>query len=392
MWFMAPYGSWVYAGFVKDNAAYFRKINIGSADPNYEMITWDFGLAANTPETIFPYEQHEGGPTGAMGCGCIRGATPTLYVAGRGNAAPAVNTVVHRFPVGDDFEQDPPGTIPWVSGSPISINDVAGLEVDQGNAYYVVLNNNDHGAGDTEFKLYRYAYTWDGAGHEYTHAVNLSTNYMENNTNSRIRGVALASDGNVIVFVNTGVTSTECKVIKFDKDTLAYMGQTTWTPNISTVIWGYIVKANEVFMLFQGLDSNSVYDWKTSVYYDRATGIPDAAKSNFIIENNLTTFGSDDPIALVYKARDAFNIPVVGAATEFAINGEDPDDPSTWTDRLGAIRENTGDDFFDVDNVPIAISAVDDTDGDGLATVYYKPMRTGSGTEIDAIDVYCPSS
>ena len=229
-------------------------------------------------------------------------------------------------------------------------------------------------------------------GHNPTHSVDLSTNYMENNTNSRIRGVAIATDGNVIVFVNTGVSSTACKVIKFNKDTLAYMGQTTWSPNISTVVWGYLVKSNEVFMLFQGLDSNSVFDWKTSVYYDRATGIPDEAKSNFIIENNLTTFGSDDPIALVYKARDSFNIPVVGAATEFAINGEDPDDPSTWTDRLGAIRENPGDDFFDVDNVPIAISAVDNTDVDGLATVYYKPMRNGSGTEIDAIDVYCPSS
>lgn len=390
MWFMAPYGSWIYAAFVRDNEVTYEKIDIGPVDPNYERYSWNFGLAANTPEDIFTHEQDEGGPDGAIGCGCIRGATPKLYLIGRSSAAPATNAVLHRFTVSTGFVQLAPGTIPFDGSStstPVNINHVAGLEVDAGNAYYLVLNNYD----SQEFRLFRYAYTWDGVGHEPTHTVQLSTNYMENNTSAKIRGIATANDGNILLFVNTGITNSSCKVLKFDKDDLSYLGQTTWTPNISTATWGYITQVAEVFMLFQGLTSNSLYDWKTSIYYDRATGIPDADKSNFIISDNLTTFGDNDPITLQYQARDAFNIAVVGVSCKFAINGEDENDPTTWTDRLGAIRESTGVDFFDAEGVPEAISAIVTTNGSGVATAYYKPMRSGSGTEIDAIDVFCPS-
>lgn len=390
MWFMAPYGSWVYAAFVHDNEVTYEKINIGPVDPNYERYSWDFGLAVNPPEDIFTFEQDEGGPDGAIGCGCIRGATPKLYLIGRGHAAPATDAVLHRFTVSTGFVQQAPGTIPWEDSAPVNINHVAGIEVIQGTAYFLVLNNHD----TNEFRLSRYAYTWDGTGHNPTVSIDLSPNYMENNTSARIRGISRASDGNLLVFVNTGVTNTSCKVLKFDPTNLSYLGQTTWTPNISTGTWGYIVQVSEVFMLFQGLDSNSLYDWKTSIYYDRATGIPDATRSTFIIADNLTTFGSDDPITLQYEARDAFNIAVAGVSCKFAINGEDEDDPTTWTDRLGSIQTSISPPggFFDANDVPTAISAVVTTSTPGgVATAYYKPMRSGSGTEIDAIDVFCPS-
>jgi len=389
MWFMAPYGSWIYAGFVKNNVSYFKKINIGTSDPNYELSTWDFGLAVNPPSDVFPYERHEGYPNGSMGMGCIRGATPKLYLAGRSAADPSVDSIIHTFLPSSNFAQDGSGTIPLEvgGGSTVNVNHICGIEVDQGTAYYLVLNNND----SNEFRLYRYAYTWDGGGHQPTHDVDLSTNYMENNTLSRIRGIATASDGNIILFVNTGISSTNCKVIKFDKDDLSYLGQTTWAPNVSTATWGYMVQSSQVFQWFQGLDKSSLYDWKTAIYYDRATGIPDEDRSNFIIAENLTTFGSDTAIELTYEARDAFNIVVAGANTKFQINGEDPDDPSSWNDRVGGIQDSDSADFFDADGVPLAIKAIAPTNGSGIATAYYKPMRSGSGTEIDAIDVYCPS-
>lgn len=86
MWFMAPYGSWMYCGFVKSNTPYFKKVYIGNDDADYPIYTWDFDTALTTPEDIFPYEQNEGYPNGAMGMGCIRGATPTLYLAGRSSS------------------------------------------------------------------------------------------------------------------------------------------------------------------------------------------------------------------------------------------------------------------------------------------------------------------
>jgi len=390
MWFMAPYGSWIYAGFVRDNEVTYEKIDIGPVDTNYERYSWDFGLAANTPEDIFTYEQHEGNPDGAIGCGCIRGATPKLYLIGRGDAAPATNAVLHRFTVGTGFVQQAPGTIPFddsLTDTPVNINHVAGIEVIQGTAFFLVLNNRD----TNEFRLFRYPYTWTGGGQNPTHHIELSTNYMENNLGARVRGIARASDGNILVFVNTGVTNASCKVLKFSSTDLSYLGQTTWTPNIASATWGYIVQVAEVFMLFQGLTSNSLYDWKTAIYYDRATGIPDGTKSTFIIADNLTTFGSNEPITLQYEARDAFNIAVTGVSCKFTINGEDEDDPTTWTDRLGSIQGSTGVDFFTTDDVPTAISAIVTTNGSGVATAYYKPMRSGSGTEIDAIDVFCPS-
>ena len=43
MWFMAPYGSWLYAAFVKGTSTYFKKIDIGGT-LNYSMYDWDFGV------------------------------------------------------------------------------------------------------------------------------------------------------------------------------------------------------------------------------------------------------------------------------------------------------------------------------------------------------------
>jgi hypothetical protein len=214
---------------------------------------------------------------------------------------------------------------------------------------------------------------------------------MENNTAARIRGIGRSLDGHVLVFINTGLSATETKVLKFDKDNLDYLGITNWEITISTSTWAYIVQNAEVFMHWQGLDSTSLYDWKNAIYYDRATGIPDSSRSNLIILDNITSFGSDDPITMEYHAKDAFNIDVVGASTKFWIDGEDPDDPSTWTDRVGAIKDVSTGDFFDDDGVPLSISAIVLTDGNGVATAYYKPMRTGTGTDRDAINIRCPS-
>jgi len=393
MWFMAPYGSWCYAGFVEDDAPVFKKIDLGESDANYPISDWDFGEVANNPEDKFVYEQDEGGPNGAIGCGVIRGATPKLYVLGKSTSTASPDTIIHRFTVSTGFVGDGTGAVPLDAtgggGDEIEMNHVTGIEVDQGTAFYIVTNNND----SNEFQLRRYAYpgTWDGSDVDPSHEVDLSPNYMENNTLARVRGLSVASDGNILVFVNTGATATSCRVLKFDGDDLSYLGQTSWSPSISTSIWGYIVLASEVFMLFENLDSVSSLAWKTAIYYDRATQIPDADRSNFIITENLTTFGSDDPITLAYHARDAFNIVVPSVNAKFVIDGEDQGDAASWTDRIGSIQGDTGDTFFDSNDVPTAIHAIELTDGSGIATAYYKPMRNGSGSEIDTINVFCPS-
>jgi hypothetical protein len=392
MWFMAPYGSWMYCGFVKSNVSYFRRVDIGTDDANYDIYSWDFGTVSNTPEDQFPYEQHDGYPNGSMGMGCIRvsGSTPKLYLAGRSSAIATVDdSVIHRFLVDDGFEREDLNYLaPTISASPVSVDHIAGIEVDPTNAVYIVTNNNDA----TEFQLHRYAYAgFDGAAHDPSHSADLSDQFMEDNTSARIRGIGRAIDGNVLVFINTGLSATETKVLKFDKDNLDYLGTTDWEISISTSTWAYLVQNGEVFLHFQGLDSPSLYDWKNAVYYDRATGIPNRDKSNLIIEENLTVYGSDDPIAMEYHAKDAFNIDVVGANTKFWIDGEDPDDPGTWTDRVGAIKDVSTGDFFDGNGVPLSISAIVATDGNGIATAYYKPMRTGTGTERDAINIRCPS-
>ena len=389
MWFMAPYGSWLYAGFVKSNTPYFRRLNIGSEDGDYTISSWDFAEdIVNSPETVFTNEQNGGYPNGSMGMGCIRGTTPILYLAGRDITAPLINDAkICKFLVDDGFEQDGLSFIPQYSGTVLTVNQICGIEVDPGTSIYLVTNNNLA----QEFRLHRYAEVWDDAGHDAAVSHNLSTTYLENNSAARIRGIALDVDGNVLVFANTGLSSTECKVFKFHKTTLDFMGATTWIPNISTSTWAYLVKHGEVFLHFQGLDSGSSLDWRTAVYYDRATGIPNADKSNLIIAENLTPFGDDDPIELSYHARDSFNMPVIGANTKFYIKAEDGSDPSTWTDRVGAIMDEVTDDYFDADGVPLATSAIAPTDGDGVATAYYKPMRSGTGTERDLIAVKCPS-
>lgn len=394
MWFMAPYGSWIFAGFVTDNVVSWKKINIGTSDANYELTDWDFGLTPNTPVDGFPYERHDGGPNGAIGCGCIRGATPNLYLLGRKTSTASPNVILRRFPVDGGFEEDGSGCTPLDTfgggGANIEINHITGLEVDKDVAFYIVTNNND----SNEFQLRRYAYpgTWTGADVSPSHAVvDLSPDYITNNTLARVRGTGISSDGHILVFANTADTATTCKAFKFHKDTLAYLGRTSWEPSISTSIWGYMVQAAEVYMLFEGLDDASAFAHKSAVYYDRATQIPDEARSNFVILENLTTFGSDDPVTLEYHARDGFNIVVPAVNAKFLINGEDPGDASTWTDRVGSIQEETTDTFFDGDGVPTAVQAIKATNGSGVATAYYKPKRIGSGTEIDDIDVFCPS-
>lgn len=395
MWFMAPYGSWIYAGFVKNDTPQFKKINIGDSQSNFEIINWDFGLASNTPEDIFTHEQHEGYPDGAMGMGCIRsdGGTPYLYLVGRdpNKALSSTDNYLHRFDVDSGFEANLPGQILQNSGgSPISVNRFAGIEVVPGSAIFAVLNNQS----SNEYELLRYAESgsWNGSGHTPTHSINLSPVYIENNTLSRIRGIGLASDGNVIIFINSGVSSTSCKVLKFDADDLSFLGETTWVPDISSATWAYITQASEVFILAQGLDTNNYLNWKTAVYYDRATAIPDANKSNFIIADNLTSFGSNTSIALTYEARDAFNIPVENTPCKFVIDGEDEDSPDSWNDRVGGIQDSSGAAFFDASDVPLAIAATVNTNSSGIATAYYRPMRAGTGTEIDTINVVCPAS
>jgi len=390
-WFMAPYGEWVYCGFVKNDVSYFRKINIGTTDANYDFTSWDFGLAASPPGDIFPYETDDGYPNGSMGLGVIRGATPKLYLAGRSAAAPNTATVLYRFLVNSEFTQEALGLVPFDDvgggGVVLNVNNIAGIEVDAGTAIYIATNNNS----TNEFQLRRYAYVWDGGDKDPSHKVDLSPNYMSDNTNARIRGIAMARDGSVIVFVNTGLTSTDCKVLKFNGDTLAYEGQATWLPSISTSTWAWLIQTGEVFMYFLGLDSSSSLDWKTAIYYDNATQIPSEERSNFVIASNLTQYGSDTAVALNYYARDFFNIPVENVNAKFTINGEDENDSSTWTDRVGGIQDSAVADFFNAEDVPEAIHAIVQTDGNGLATAYYKPMRAGTGTERDLIDVFCPS-
>jgi len=391
MWFMAPYGSWCYSAFVKDGITYFKKINIGTSDPNYEISDWDFGVTPDPPSSVFAYEQQDGYPNGSMGLGCIRGATPKLYLAGRSSGVPTINdTIIHKFVVADGFDAEnlANGLIPMLGGTVLDINLLCGLEVVQGDALYLVTNNNSGAL----FTLMRYDYAYfDGGAHNPTHFVNMTPQFLEDNAAARIRAIGIARDGHILVFANTGLTSTETRVFKFDKDNLDYLGQTTWTPNISTGTWAYMVQHSDVFIHFQGLNKTSLYDWKTAIYYDRATGIPNEDKSNFIIEDNLTTFGSETPIELKYEARDAFNNLVPGANTKFVIDGEDPDAPDTWTDRVGGIQDNPLNDFFDGDGVPEAIQVIVPTDVNGVALAYYKPMRSGSGTERDAINVFCPT-
>jgi hypothetical protein len=404
MWFHAAYGSWIYAGYVKSNTPVFKKIDIGSADPDYEIIDWDFGVTPSTPESMFPYELHEGYPDGAIGCGCIRedagAADAFLYLIGRSDPAPNPATVLRRFSVNNNFEEEAglPTLLAYTTaavGDVIAINHVAGLEVKPGSDVSdgIFLLTNNRSGRDFELRKYTEDGIWDGAPHAPDYTVALSPVYMENNTLARLRGIGHAADGNILVFINSGLSSTATKVLKFNSENLNYMGQTTWQPSLASSSWAYVIQSSEVFMLFRDLDSANTLDWKTAIYYDRATGIPDATKSNFIVENNLTSFGSEEAVELKYIARDSFNIPVTNVATKFVVDGENELDPSSWNDRVGGIQDLALNDFFDSQGVPLAISAVVNTDAvDGIAIAYYKPMRTGSGTETDAVNVFCPST
>lgn len=394
MWFTAAYGSWMYTGYVKNNSPVFKKVNIGASDVDYDIEDWDFGLAVNTPESIFTYEQHEGYPDGNIGMGVVAndGSDTYLYLMGRSDPAPITDSVMHRFLL-PTFEADLPGTILTDGTDPLNVNHICGITVKPGSGsddgIFVVTNNRD----GNEFKLRKYGEdgNWDGAEHAPTNTTDLSPYYIENNSLARVRGIGVASDGNILVFINSGGTSTSTKVLKFSAVDISYMGQTSWNPSLAASVWAHVVQSSEVFILLRGLSSNNINEWKTSIYYDRATSIPDANKSNFIIEDNLTSFGATDAIELTYEARDAFNIAVQNTPTKFSINGEDEDDASSWTDRVGGIQDSSSASFFDANGVPLAIATTVNTNSSGIATAYYKPMRSGSGTEIDVIDIVCPA-
>ncbi len=479
MWFMAPYGSWIYAGFVKSGVTYFKKIYTGITSGDYPMENWVFALASDTPETDFLHELQDGYPDGAMGAGCIRGTgTPHLYVLGRLNATPDTVSVLRKYDVEGGFDGDGilPTYLTYDTGEDgLNINHICGIEVFPGESLFVLTNNRD----GREFELRRYDESafWNDGEHDPTHILELSDVYMENNNFARIRGIGHSSDGNILVFINSGESVTSNKVLKFARTDLAFLGQTTWTPDLQgNSEWGYVIQSAEVFTLFRGLDEDIANRWRTAIYYDRATSIPEVSKSNFIIEDNLTSFGDDNYVLMQYRARDAFNLPVTGVNAKFILDGEDENDPDTWTDRTagiqgandaeevfdtgdggttytgilsdtfvlpgsveitaeftsvpvtavddgagnlsgtnvdsGTVNYNTGvtsitytlapdsenivavyqylDSFFDSDGVPTAISAVVPTNASGVAEAYYKAMREGSGTEIDAVNVFCP--
>lgn len=404
MWFMAPYGSWMYCGFVKNNVPSFKKIDIGVDDGNYPIYSWAFGDVLLNPSTIFPDEQHDGYPDGSTNLGCIRetlgGAAPIpkLYLVGRSSSSPSVDFCrISRFVLDDGFEQeDTDYLVPAVGGNVLSVDHIAGIDVvppggSGTEAVYLVTNNR---AGSS-FRLLRYDYAdFDGGASHDALVKSLTPDYMQNNSAARIRGIGHASDGNILVFINTGLSATQCKVLKFDADTLAYLGTTSWTPNISTATWAYLVQSGEVFFHFQGLNSTSTLDWKSAVYYDRSTGIPDAGRSNLVIGENLTAFGDDNPITLAYHAKDDFNMDVAGVYCRFYITGEDYTDSTTWTDRVSSIQEDQSElvnEFFNEDGVPTATSARTITAANGIALAYYKPMRSGTGSQRNSISIICPA-
>jgi len=398
MWFMAPYGAWMYCGFSKNNTSEFKKVYIGTDLLDYEIYDWEFDVAAvETPDEKFPNEPYEGYPDGSTNLGCIRSGTHTyLYLMGHDDSAyPAPLPIIRRFKVDDDFAQESLGMKPNDGSSTIlDINTVCGIEVIPNTTVFLVTNNRN----GNNFTLYAYPYTWNGTGIDPSVVVDL-TPYITNNMQARIRGMSLTSDGNLVVFCNTGATATDTIVLKFDGTTLEYQGRTPWLATgqgqhlISTSIWAMLVKSNEVFLYFRGLDSVNYSDRITQVFYDNSTGIPSEGNSNFIIENNLVSFGSEDVVTLKYVAKDGFNNKVIGTNCKFIIDDVLQDDPTSWNTTIGSIQDsaNPVGGFFDENGVPLAVHAIAATDANGEALAYYKAMRTGTGTFIDSVNVFCPS-
>jgi len=395
MWFMAPYGSWMYCGFSKNNVSEFKRVYIGSDLLDYDIYDWEFDSGAiNTPDLVFPSEPFEGFPNGSMDMGCIREGTGTyLYLAGHYATPPSTDTIIHRFDALGEFAQYGLGIIPCdPSSARLNINRICGLEVKPNNGVFIIVNNTEGG----DYTLYRYAYTWSGTDEDPQYSMDL-TPYIYDNTQSRVRGMATASDGSILVFCNTGETATATTVLKFNADTLAYLGRTAWIPAsatydaISTAIWAHAIKSGEIFLYFQGLDSTSYSARLSHIYYDNSTGIPEEKNSNFIIEDNLTTFGDDDALQLKYIARDGFNNVVVSTNCKFIISGVLQNDPSSWDATVGGVQELSGNEFFDSDGVPLSVHAITPTDSTGTAVAYYKPMREGTGTFIDLLNVFCPA-
>lgn len=398
MWFMAPHGSWMYCGFSKNNISEFKKVYIGTNLLDYDIHDWNFDSSAiNTPDEMFPNEPFEGYPDGSTNLGCIRVGTETyLYLLGHSSPAPATSPVIRRFDVNSLFAEELLGFVPNDDSSVLlNINHICGLEVDPGNNIFIVTNNRD----TSNFMLYRYAYVWDGTDHDpevVNGTVDLST-YITDNTQARIRGMSFASDGNILIFCNTGETATNTTCLKFDATNLNYLGRTAWLDphsvyeSISTTIWAQMIRSGEVFLYFRGLDSTNYGDRITQVFYDNATKVPDSFNSNFIINNNLTTFGSTESIELKYLARDGFNNAIDAVNCKFIIHDVSQTDSSSWDTNIGGIRPTSGEDFFDADGVPLGVHAVVSTSAEGEAKAYYRAMRTGTGTFIDIIDVFCPS-
>jgi len=397
MWFMAPYGAWMYCGFSKNNVSEFKKVYIGTDLLDYEITDWEFDASVlNTPNIKFPSEPYEGYPDGSMNMGCIReGTTNYLYVIGHYTPHPSTSPIIRRFKVDEGFTEEILGLQPRDDVSVLlDINTICGLEVVSGTSVFIAVNN--QGSSSYAIHQYTYAGSWDGGEHDADATLDL-TPYIADNTQSRIRGLSMSSDGNLLVFCNTGETATSTITLKFNSSTLAYMGRTPWLdPNsaydaISTSIWANIVVSGEVFLYFRGLDSTNFSERITHIFYDNSTAIPSEGNSNFIINNNLTSFGSDEAITLKYVAKDGFNNKVVAVNCKFIIDDVTQGDSTTWDTTIGGIQESSGNSFFDADGVPLSVHAIDATNSNGEALAYYKPMRSGTGTFIDTINVLCPS-
>jgi hypothetical protein len=388
LWFMAPYGQWIYSAWVSNNSVVYKRIDTGTTDQNYSLETWDMSGASSPPSDVFPHETSDFGPDGAIGMACIRGTTPVLYIVGRDNPEPDKDCVIHKFSA-TTYSSLAASILPLyeTAGLRIEIDQICGFEVDSSNAFYIVTNNRN----GREFELRRFAYLFDGSQPDPSHTVTLSDTYIQNNSLSKIRGTALATDGNLLLFANDGLSSSSCKCFKFDKDDLSYLGQTTWTPNLPASTWAYMVQQEQAFLYFSGLDETNLYSWKNAIYYDRATQIASSEHSNIVIDDNVLPFNNDNATEIKYYANDDFGIAVDNISTKFELYDFDEDEPTSWDEETPALADTSLGPFFDVDDVPLQVSVTVTTDGAGLAKAYYMSPREGTGSQRYLIRVTCPA-
>lgn len=389
LWFMAPYGQWIYSAWVQNNTVLWERINTATTDQNYTIGSWDMTGIAAPPSSVFTNETSDFGPDGAIGMGVIRGSTtPMLYLMGRDNPEPDKDCLIHKFSAAT-FEAAGASIKPLYAGggSRIEIDQICGLEVDANNAFYIVTNNRN----GREFELRRFAYTFDGSELAPSHTVILSDTYIQNNSLSKIRGIGTAVDEDILVFINDGLANTSCKCLKFDKDDLSYLGQTSWNPSLPAGTWAWVVQQAEAFLFFRGLDEQNVYSWKNAVYYDRSTQIPNTDHSNMVISNNVMPFNNDNAVEIQYIAKDDFGIAVSNISAKFVLNDYDADEPGTWDEETPALKDQSSGDFFTAAGIPLEIEVTVTTDGSGIAKSYFKSPREGTGSKRFVIKVTCPA-